>query len=400
MSKVFIEETTLTAIGDAIRAKEGTTELVPVSDMATRITAISGGGEGGYEPPEEAFNLTGNCTYRFAYGGWDWFIEDFGSRITTSGITNSSYMFEKSQITNIPFDINYSGSSDCTNMFDACYFLTSIPAIDFKQTSYKDLKYMFNSCESLTSIGELSNLYPSAMNNMFSYCHRLRELPKFTNLNLTRVNAYNYAGASQMFRGCYSLRSIPEDFLQQFNQATTNASNHFLYYLCNSNYVLDEIRGLKTGTGTITSNMFSNTFNGCYRLKDIIFYTNDDGTVQQARWSNQTIDLTNCGAGTVTAMTIYNSGITEDKEVKDDATYQALKNDPDWFATSEAYSRYNHDSAVNTINSLPDTTIYATNNVIKFRGEAGSLTDGGAINTLTEEEIAVATAKGWTVTLV
>ena len=37
---------------------------------------------------------------------------------------------------------------------------------------------------------------------------------------------------------------------------------------------------------------------------------------------------------------------------------------------------------------------------IKFRGEAGSATDGGAINTLTEEEIAVATAKGWTVTLV
>jgi hypothetical protein len=60
------------------------------------------------------------------------------------------------------------------------------------------------------------------------------------------------------------------------------------------------------------------------------------------------------------------------------------------------YARYNHDSAVNTINSLPDTSAYGTN-TIKFRGIAGSATDGGAINTLTEEEIAVATAKGWTV---
>ena len=39
-------------------------------------------------------------------------------------------------------------------------------------------------------------------------------------------------------------------------------------------------------------------------------------------------------------------------------------------------------------------------NTIKFRGEAGALTDGGAINTLTEEEIAVAAAKGWTVSIV
>jgi hypothetical protein len=100
----------------------------------------------------------------------------------------------------------------------------------------------------------------------------------------------------------------------------------------------------------------------------------------------------------------YNSGITADKEVKDDATYQALKNDPDWFATKIEYSRYNHDSAVNTINSLPDTSAYlAANggtNTIKFQGASGSLTDGGAINTLTEEEIAVAAAKGWTVTFV
>ena len=63
-----------------------------------------------------------------------------------------------------------------------------------------------------------------------------------------------------------------------------------------------------------------------------------------------------------------------------------------------AYSRYNHNSAVNTINSLPSCS--AGTSTIKFEGEAGSATDGGAINTLTAEEIAVATAKNWTVTFV
>ena len=81
-----------------------------------------------------------------------------------------------------------------------------------------------------------------------------------------------------------------------------------------------------------------------------------------------------------------------------------MKNDPDWYTLKSEYSRYNHDSAVATINSLPDTSAYLAEkggtNTIKFIGNAGSATDGGAINTLTEEEIAVATAKGWTITFV
>jgi hypothetical protein len=68
------------------------------------------------------------------------------------------------------------------------------------------------------------------------------------------------------------------------------------------------------------------------------------------------------------------------------------------FTQDYFYSRYNHASAVETINSLPDTSAYGTN-TIKFLGASGSRTDGGAISNLTEEEIAVATAKGWTVTL-
>ena len=81
-----------------------------------------------------------------------------------------------------------------------------------------------------------------------------------------------------------------------------------------------------------------------------------------------------------------------------------MKNDPDSWTYDINYSKYNHDSAVETINSLPDTSAYIATaggtNTIKFNGASGSKTDGGAINTLTEEEIAVAAAKGWTVTLV
>ena len=179
--------------------------------------------------------------------------------------------------------------------------------------------------------------------------------------------------------------------------------------------------------------MFDSTFHQCSRAKNITFEMNEDGTPKTANWKSQTIDLTSVGHSEVSGeatlekiydtvsskcnILAYNSGITVDKLVYDDATYQALKDDPDWFSiqsTSNSfsnlicknaeYSRYNHDSAVATINSLPDTSAYLASaggtNTIKFKGSAGGATDGGAINTLTEEEIAVATAKGWTVTLV
>lgn len=43
MSKVFIEETTLTAIGDAIREKTGTTEKIAPQNMGQVILAITTG---------------------------------------------------------------------------------------------------------------------------------------------------------------------------------------------------------------------------------------------------------------------------------------------------------------------------------------------------------------------
>ena len=44
MAKYSIEDSTLVAIGDAIREKSGTTETMTPSEMATAISAIEAGG--------------------------------------------------------------------------------------------------------------------------------------------------------------------------------------------------------------------------------------------------------------------------------------------------------------------------------------------------------------------
>ena len=97
--------------------------------------------------------------------------------------------------------------------------------------------------------------------------------------------------------------------------------------------------------------------------------------------------------------------------------YNELKQYDDWHCTTGGvvtyngsriylgllFSRYNHDSMVDTINSLPDTSAYLAEkggtNTIEFAKYQGDLTDGGGTSNLTEEEIAVATAKGWTVSI-
>ena len=339
---------------------------------------------GGAGIPSEAFSISGDCRYRFANGGWDWFIENYGSQITTSNITDATNIFYYSNVETIPFTINLSTNGcECKSMFDSCRNLKILPEVSGKPTSFS---------------------------NVFYSCYRIRQIPdSWGNLDFSKIPTISYTNINGIFNYCYSLRQIPASLLSNLHNDKANGAYYKLYYLgfayCCS---LDEILNLPVDGATITNNMFGSTFERCNRLKDITFATNN-GTPYTANWKNQTIDLTkavgyNYGDSEQMYILNYNSGITADKEVTDDTTYQTLKDDPDWWTIKKNYSRYNHDSAVATINSLPDTSAYlATSggtNTIKFDGDSGSATDGGAINTLTEEEIAVATAKGWTVTLV
>ena len=382
MSKVFIEESTLTAIGDAIRGKTGGTELIAVPNMATQIEGITtGGGSREDYIPDSALVISGECTYAFANGKWDWFVEKYGNQITTNNIASANNMFYNSNIETIPFDLNFKNSK------------TGIA-----------VGYLFFTCDNLKQIGKIINLRTNNYSSLFYNCKKLRYLPEFINFFNEGMGIINNP---YIFINCYSLRSIPEELLTKLTYNNSNYTFYSPYYNgFTSCYSLDEIRGLNVQTGTLTSNAFYDTFDYCDRVKNIIFATQEDGTPYTANWKSQTIDLSSYigYASTQIHVLSYNSGITADKEVKDATTYATLKNDADWFTVDVAYSRYNHDSAVNTINSLPDTSAYlAANggtNTIKFKGESGSATDGGAINTLTAEEIAVATAKGWTVSLV
>nr|CAI9750299.1 hypothetical protein JMPHXYHW_JMPHXYHW_CDS_0033 [uncultured phage] len=334
-------------------------------------------------PTDEELTISGDCSYRFYGDNWTWFLEKYKDRLVFNNITNAADMFSRSpSIESLDFDIIFDDSQ------------SHIKAIN-----------MFSYCDNLKNIRKIVNLKGREIGSMFWGCKRLRYLPQFENFSF--IN-YDYAELQNFFCYCYSLRSIPEEFLKKLSITASGGYTGYSlgyngFYDCKS---LDEIKGINIRRSNITSNLFYHTFDYCGRVKNIIFAKEDNGSPYTATWKSQYINLaSNVGyAGVEDFIIGWNSGITSDKKVIDDTTYQALKNDPDWFTLKKEYSRYNHDSAVATINSLPDTSAYLAEkggtNTIKFIGDAGSATDGGAINTLTEEEIAVATAKGWTITFV
>lgn len=410
MAKVFIEETTLTAIGDAIRGKTGKTDLIDPANMSTEIAGIEAGGGG--DLPAEAFIFSGDCSYKFSGSGWNWFLDMYGSRITTSNLRIINNMFfNNSSIKSIPFTLNITADSDwapsnLTHVFSDVDNLEVCPQI----RGVINWKYSGTSLEYLVYIAPKLRYLDDLLTPEMTAGYQ----------NYLCTSTYSVPNVSRVIQTAQSLRKMPDWFYNfKLNPESTTFPSYMygIYYsLVGGCYVLDEIKNIPVWhcRGSQTDNMFNSAFEGCWRLQSITFETNSDGTSIKTNWKNQTIDLSGgwsyrpvgYGQGMASANVVssmLNTGITSDKEVKDDATYQALKNDPDWFTDKVEYCRYNHDSAVETINSLPDTSAYLASaggtNTIKFGGTAGSLTDGGAINTLTEEEIAVATAKGWTVTL-
>ena len=332
-------------------------------------------------PPASALNLTGDISYKFASGSWDWFIERYGHQITTTDLTSLKSTFNGSKISTIPFSLNATSGSYKTCNFDGTFL----------------------GCENLTSVptmaGRVSHFY-----DVFEQCYRLTTIPdSLGELDFTSIHT-QYGNVGQNFKDCRSLRYIPKTLLQNLYSTGRSGSSIPYYYQFTNCYSLDVIDGLAIAPAQFTENKlgYADCFDNCYRLKTMKFDINADGTPKTATWKNQVLELNNYVGYTQYAFTFDgNFGFTTATQVSDAATYEALKNNADYWTADINYSRYNHDSAVATINSLPDTSAYlAANggtNTIKFKGASGSATDGGAINTLTEEEIAVAVAKGWTV---
>ncbi len=379
MSKYVIEDTTLTSIADAVREKSGTSELIKVSDIPTAIAGIPSGGESNRITKED-LSFSGDLERFNSNGLFDDLFDKNRDWLSFTNVTNLNFFFSRSlfDFGDVTIGLGKVNKSNGTWGYSFRYYNgTSLPAlIGTVGASNGMAQYPFSDMENLVH-----------MDGVFDQIDW-----SYHDANYTSSGYYNCI--RDVFNNLPRLRRLPTNFLEHCD--STNTWGNIYVNLCNYCYSLDEAVDLP---------VFDNQYmriNGGFsennHLARMTFATNEDGTpIVVSNWEyNHVLNLSNrVGYGN-----FLPSYFSSSKEVKDDATYQALKNDPDWWTKYVAYSRYNHDSAVETINSLPDASgIRGYTFTVKFTGAAGSATDGGAINTLTETEIAVATAKGWTLSL-
>lgn len=423
MSKVFIEESTLSSIGNAIREKNGTTELIAPLDMGAAIAAIEAGG-GGYMPTDEELTFN-SWDGLFANGKHAWIVREFGNKfrfINTYNSASNAFSYYPYKV----FDANL--LIDKSSIYIPMSSMFSDSEIEEITGSIRTPEFSENTTKYTDGYYTCWNIY-----QMFDDCHKLRKIndnfidtEKVVTRASTSSNDNRY---SSIFYDCYSLRELPKwifKLLDKKDDGTpiTLRGNEYGYsYNFMNCYALNKIENLwifeslHDGSIINTSSLFYSAFSNCGNLHKLTFKTNADGTPLVAKWNNVLIDLSQYVgyANGISQLTSHNSGLTDEGQVMD-LSKQPYKDDTinDYFTYGNQklmYAKYGHMEAVETINSLPDTSAVGGTNTIKFKGAQGQYTDylrgrtddttfDSSINTLTEAEIAVAAAKGWTVTLV
>ena len=419
----------LSAIGDAIRAKTGTTTTYTLDQMPAAIEGIVGA-----EGVQDLLCLTGDCANYFtANGRMKEIATEYQGQITTKNLRYGTNAFAQTEITLAP-EINLLGSNsvDVSNMFSQCDYITNIPAINVSSShSYSinmtnmfyqcrglestlrdinmptkgtvNLTGMFENCWNIPAIGNITvggsanmtgtflhcssvtnigtiTTNPTTMENTFVGCRKLTELPILQG----SLGGSNAKGA---LTNCESLKTLryPFNFTDQYK------SNMPFDVTCFDNMTFRGCTGLEELTNLRIeslsyggTNIFEGMFVNLPNLRELTFKCQKGASQNKnVYWANQYIDLAR------------QIGFTN--EIADSV-----------YANYPFPSNYSHDAAVRTINSLPNTTsgldFYGGGtNTIRFRSKAAQFDsnyqyiEGSAIDELTEEEIAIATSKGWTI---
>lgn len=155
MAEYIIQDSTLTAIGDAIRAKTGGTELIVPENMPTEIENI----QSGNSELADAYYAMTSCLTAISFQNSTKL--EYVPPIDTSDRTSFlRTFFGCSNLKKIDF-INTSNGTNFANMFSNCTSLTTIPQLDVSNGTV--FSYMFNNCNKLVNVSFVENSIKSSI---------------------------------------------------------------------------------------------------------------------------------------------------------------------------------------------------------------------------------------------
>ena len=269
--------------------------------------------------------------------------------LNTSNVTNMYYMFDYcSTLQSIP-PIDTSNVTKMGYMFDNCSSLQSIPLLNCGNATNMDS--MFHNCSSLQSIPEIDTSNVTIMSYMFQNCSSLQSIPLLNTSNVTDMN--------RIFYGCSFLTTIPE-----IN--TSNVTDMgYMFYNCSS---LTTIPQLDTSNVT---NMGSMLY-GCSKL------------VSLPKFNVPKVNAINNMFGYSNIATLTDVGGWENLKLSwnDSNGLTRLPN-------------LTYDSCINILNGLYD---FVGNGETPDSAYGKLKVNSKFLTTVTEEDLATATAKGWTIT--
>lgn len=207
-------------IADAIRNKEKSTDPIKVVDFDTRISNLPTG----IDTSDATATENDILKDKTAYVDGQKIIGNLEMSSTIDATTGLK--FSQSQCTEFPFSIiNTDNITDFNSMLSNCTKLTTAPTFTdtskVEDTSYmfsyctkletvpnfdthnvNDMSYMFHNCKGLTSVPNFDTQNVTNMGNMFYYCNNLISAPNFDTQNVTNMGS--------MFHTCTKLAYLPQ----------------------------------------------------------------------------------------------------------------------------------------------------------------------------------------------
>ena len=302
--------------------------------------------------------ITSNGTYKATDDDLDGYSE---VEVATSGVDINEYLSDTitkgdyavggwiKTIKKIRSPLTIEGT-DAAYMFHR-YLLNELPQLDTSKVT--NMNYMFSSCTNLTTIPQIDTSNVTNMSSMFNYCPNLTTIPQIDTSNVTNMNSMfyncpnlttmpqidtsNVTNMGYMFGSCTNLTTIPQ-------LDTSNVTNmSYMFNGCDNLTTIPQLNGekLTSVAGTFGNCKSLENFNGIINLGQAYL------TTQSANYSNYKLNLSAC-------------------------------------------TNLTYDSLMNIINSLYDIATLGVKSQQLILGSTN-------LPKLTEEEIAIATNKGWSV---
>lgn len=344
------------------------------------------------------------------------------SNFVTNKVTSMSYMFRGcSNLSTL--DISSFNTSLVNNMAYMFYGCSSLPSLNVKHFDTKNvigMAAMFRGCEGITEL-DLSNFVTTKVNNM-SYL--VCSCTNLTDLNLNGIDTSAVTNMSDMFSGCKGLKSL---ILTGFNTSKVTTMKN-MFYEC-TNLTTLNVSSFVTTKVTSMQSMFA----GCLALLnlDITNFNTSIVTNMASMFNNckslQTLDLSKLSTERVTDVGSMFSGCSADITLTNKSNTRLTKANAMfnvYYGTSIDLSGFslrnstNNDNfitvAPNLVNFKAPSNINKHINILATNLSVDSLMsiinnlmsvsvtqtlELGAVNLakLTDEQIAIAVNKNWTV---